>query len=207
MGKLEKLEKLQKLKENGTITEQEFNTEKEKLMSNKNINNKRVKVIIAVIIILVLIIGGAFAVYYFTNNKSTETSSNESNETTSEDGFEQTSANLYANGTDNVSFTNMNSDDENYNSTQQEILKYFDNNYFVYNSSLAQKYPQIFKEAKVQLDCTVVKVLSSTDDEFSVVVTNYFMDQGAAISENLDELNENSLLILKGKQLNARLYI
>lgn len=205
MGKLEKLEKLQKLKENGTITEQEFNTEKEKLMSNKNINNKRVKVIIAVIIILVLIIGGAFAVYYFTNNKSTETSSNESNETTSEDGFEQTSANLYANGTDNVSFANMNSDDENYNSTQQEILKYFDNNYFVYNSSLAQKYPQIFKEAKVQLDCTVVKVLSSTDDEFSVVVINYFMDQGAAISENLDELNENSLLILKGKQLSKRL--
>ena len=205
MGKLEKLEKLQKLKENGTITEQEFNTEKEKLMSNKNINNKRVKVIIAVIIILVLIIGGAFAVYYFTNNKSTETSSNESGTAETEEGFEQTSANVYANGTDNVSFANMNSDDENYNGTQQEILKYFDNNYFAYYSSLAQKYPQIFKEAKVQFNCTVVKVLNSTDDEFSVVVTDYFMDQGAAISENLDELNENSLLILKGKQLSKRL--
>lgn len=205
MGKLEKLEKLQKLKENGTITEQEFNTEKEKLMSNKNINNKRVKVIIAVIIILVLIIGGAFAVYYFTNNKSTETSSNESNTAETEEGFEQTSANMVANNTDNVSFANMNSDDENFDNTQQEILKYFDNNYFTYYSSLAQKYPQIFKEAKVELNCTVVKVLSSTDDEFSVVVTNYFMDQGAAISENLDELNENSLLILKGEQLSKRL--
>lgn len=204
MGKLEKLEKLQKLKESGTITEQEFNAEKEKLMSNKNEGNRKVKVVIAIIVIVVLIAGGIFALYYF-NNNSTETSSNENNATETEEGFEQASANVYSNGTDNVSFANMNSDDKNFNNTQQEILKYFDNNYFTYYSALAQKYPQIFKEAKVQLDCTVVKVLSSTNDEFSVVVTNYFMDQGAAISENLDELNENSLLIIKGKQLSKRL--
>lgn len=204
MGKLEKLEKLQKLKESGTITEQEFNAEKEKLMNNKSTNSKKIKVIITIILLVILIAGGLFAIYYF-NNDSTETMSNESNETTPEDGFEQTSANMVANNTDNVSFANMNSDDENFDNTQQEILKYFDNNYFTYYSSLAQKYPQIFKEAKVELNCTVVKVLSSTDDEFSVVVTNYFMDQGAAISENLEELNENSLLILKGKQLSKRL--
>ena len=203
MGKIEKIEKLQKLKESGAITEQEFNAEKEKLMNNKGKNNKKIRVIIAIIVLIVLIAGGIFAIYYF-NNNSTEINSNESNESEGE-GFNQESANMYANGTDNVSFANMNSDDENFDSTQQEILKYFDNNYFTYYSSLAQKYPQIFKEAKVQLNCTVVKVLSSTDDEFSVVVTNYFMDQGAAISENLDELNENSLLILKGKQLSKRL--
>ncbi len=202
MGKIEKLEKLQKLKESGAITEQEFNTEKEKLMSDKNTSNKKIKVMIAIIALILVIVGGIFAVYYFTNN-NTQISTNEN--TVTEDGFEQTSANVYANGTDNVSFANMNSDDGNLDSTQQEILKYFDNNYFMYYSSLAQKYPQIFKDAKVQLNCTVVKVLSSTDDEFSVVVTNYFMDQGTAISENLDELNENSLLILKGKQLSKRL--
>ena len=161
MGKIEKIEKLQKLKESGAITEQEFNAEKEKLINNKRTNNKKIKVIIAIMVLVILIAGGIFATYYF-NNNSTETSTNENNATeTTEEGFEQTSANVYANGTDNVSFANMNSDDENYNSTQQEILKYFDNNYFAYNSSLAQKYPQIFKEAKVQLDCTVVKVLSS----------------------------------------------
>ena len=204
MGKIEKIEKLQKLKESGAITEQEFNAEKEKLMNNKSTNNKKIKVIIAIIVLVVLITGGIFAIYYF-NSNSTETMSNKSNEITTEDGFEQTSANMVANNTDNVSFANMNSDDENFDNTQQEILKYFDNNYFTYYSSLAQKYPQIFKEAKVELNCTVVKVLSSTDDEFSVVVTNYFMDQGVAISENLDELNENSLLILKGKQLSKRL--
>ena len=204
MGKIEKIEKLQKLKESGAITEQEFNAEKEKLMNNKSTNNKKIKVIIAIIVLVVLITGGIFAIYYF-NSNSTETISNKSNEITTEDGFEQTSANMVANNTDNVSFANMNSDDENFDNTQQEILKYFDNNYFTYYSSLAQKYPQIFKEAKVELNCTVVKVLSSTDDEFSVVVTNYFMDQGVAISENFDELNENSLLILKGKQLSKRL--
>lgn len=206
MGKIEKLEKLQKLKESGAITEQEFNAEKEKLMNSKNTNNKKMNVIIVIIVLVILIAAGIFAVYYF-NNNSKETNSNKSNITDEREGegFEQESANMYANGTDNVSFANMNSDDENFDNTQQEILKYFDNNYFTYYSSLAQKYPQIFKEAKVQLNCTVVKVLSSTDDEFSVVVTNYFMDQGAAISENLDELNENSLLILKGKQLSKRL--
>lgn len=205
MGKLEKLEKLQKLKENGTITEQEFNIEKEKLVGDKSTNNKRVKIIVAIIIVLVLLVIGAFCIYYFINSNNEVSTTEDSNTENTEGGFEQTSANVYTEGTDNVSFANMNSDDEDLDSTQQEILKYFDNNYFMYYSSLAQKYPQIFKEAKVQLDCTVVKVLSSTDDEFSVVVTNYFMDQGTAISEDIDELNENSLLIIKGEQLSKRL--
>ncbi len=39
MGKLEDLEKLQKLKESGVITEEEFNTEKAKILGGDNSNN------------------------------------------------------------------------------------------------------------------------------------------------------------------------
>ena len=85
MGKIEKLEKLQKLKESGAITEQEFNTEKEKLMSDKNTSNKKIKVMIAIIALILVIVGGIFAVYYFTNN-NTQISTNEN--TVTEDGFD-----------------------------------------------------------------------------------------------------------------------
>ena len=213
MGKLEKLEKLQKLKENGTITEQEFNVEKEKLMNNKSTNNKKTKVIIAVIIILILITGGAFAIYYFTNNKSAETSSNSSNTTeTKEDGFEQESANIYANGTDNVSFANMNSDDENLTDIQKEIVGYFDNNYLQFFSETAQKYPQVFKNAKVKTTAAVLKVLESSDDKFEVLAVdcgpegyNYFMDYNTGKMQDIKDIPVEKLLVVSGKQINERL--
>ncbi len=207
MGKLEKLEKLQKLKESGTITEQEFNTEKEKLMSNKSTNNKKVKVIIAVIIILVLIIGGAFAVYYFTNNKSTETSSNESNTAETEEGFEQTSANVYANGTDNVSFANMSGDDENLTDTQKEVVKYFDTNYFTsLDTESFQRYPQVFEDAKVHLYFGVKKVLKSTDSEFEALVySETALSDYAYDDVNISEVPNNILFVIKGLQMEERL--
>ena len=210
MGKLEKLEKLQKLKESGTITEQEFNTEKEKLMNNKSTNSKKNRVIIAIIVLIVLIVGGIFAVYYF-NNNNTETNSN-NNTTGNEEGFKQTSANVYANGADNVSFASMNSDDENLTDIQREIVGYFDNNYLQFFSETAQKYPQIFKNAKVKTTAAVLKVLESSDDKFEVLAVdcgpegyNYFMDYNTGKMTDIKDIPVERLLIISGKQMNERL--
>lgn len=208
MGKLEKLEKLQKLKENGTITEQEFNAEKEKLMNNKSTNNKKTKVIIAVIIILILITGGAFAVYYFTNNKSAETSSNSSNKTeTKEDGFEQESANIYANGTDNVSFANMSGDDKNLSNEQKEIVYYFDNNYFgAMNTESLQRYPQIFKNAKICMNFGIHKVLKSTEHEFEALVyAEAELFDGVYEDADIKDIPQDILFVIKGPQMEERL--
>lgn len=209
MGKIEKIEKLQKLKESGAITEQEFNSEKEKLMNNKNTNNKKVKVIITIIIIVLLIAGGIFAVYYF-NNHSKETNLNENNATkteTKEDGFEQTSANVYANGTDNVSFANMSSDDEDLDNTQKEIVYYFDNNYFgANNTELLQRYPQVFKGAKVSMNFGVHKVLKSTDEEFEALVyAEAELYDGVYENVNISDIPQNILFVIKGPQMQERL--
>lgn len=211
MGKIEKLEKLQKLKESGAITEQEFNTEKEKLMNKKQANNKKVKVAIAIIIIIILIAGGIFAVYYF-NNNTEQTSTNKNDITSTENGFEQTSANVYANGTENVSFTNMNSDDEGLTDIQKEIVGYFDNNYLQFFSETAQKYPQIFKNAKVKTTAAVLKVLESSDDKFEVLAVdcgpegyNYFMDYDTGKMQDIKDIPVERLLVVSGKQMNERL--
>ena len=208
MGKIEKIEKLQKLKESGAITEQEFNAEKEKLMNNKGSNSKKIKVTIAIIILVVLIAGGIFAAYYFANNKNTQTKSNESNAIeTKEDGFEQTSANVYANGTDNVSFANMSGDDENLTDAQKEVVNYFDTNYFTsLDTESFQRYPQVFKDAKVHMYFGIKKVLKSTDSEFEALAYSE-----AALSDyvyddvSVNEIPKNILFVIKGPQMQERL--
>ena len=57
MGKLEKIEQLQKLKENGSITEEEFNKEKEKLLNN---GTNKIIIVVAILIVAVIIAGICF---------------------------------------------------------------------------------------------------------------------------------------------------
>ncbi len=206
MGKLEKLEKLQKLKENGTITEQEFKIEKEKLINNKS--TKKSKMIIAIIIVFILIIIGVYCIYYFIINNKEETSTVEDTDIAdTEEGFEQTSANVYTNGTDNVSFTNMSGDDENLTDIQKEIVNYFDTNYFTsLDTESFQRYPQVFEDAKVHLYFGIKKVLKSTDSEFEALVysesdlSDYEYD-----NINISEIPSNILFVIKGEQMEERL--
>ena len=66
MGKIEKIEKLQKLKESGSLTEEEFKIEKEKILNNEvkdiKISFNAILVII-IIVTLIICIGGL--IWYF----------------------------------------------------------------------------------------------------------------------------------------------
>ena len=67
MEKFEELEKLQNLKSNGTITEEEFEIEKYKILNNTS-DNKKVKTgnkksaIISIVLGLIMMAGGIFFV-------------------------------------------------------------------------------------------------------------------------------------------------
>ena len=198
MEELDKLEKLQKLKENGTITEQEFNMEKEKIINNKKINKKIIITVIVIILVLIVI-----SAYYIINNVITT----KENINTENKGFEQASANIYANGTDNISFANMSGDDEKLTDIQKEIVNYFDTNYFnSFDTESFQRYPQIFKNAKVHLYFGVKKVLKSTDNEFEALVysegdlTDYPYE-----NVEISEIPNNILFVIKGPQREERL--
>lgn len=203
MGKLEKLEQLQKLKESGSLTEEEFKQEKEKLLGGENKKSKKAIIIILIVALLVCIAGG---IYYFTSNKSAETSSS-GNSKKDESGFEQASANMQANGTQNLSFGNMNSDDKKYTETQQEIIKYFDNDYFSFYNENVQRYPQIFQGAKIRTNAVIIKVIKSTDEEYqalAVGVGDDWADYGYSNME-INQLPQNQLFIINGNQLSKRL--
>lgn len=205
MGKLEKLEQLQKLKDTGSLTDEEFKIEKEKLLNKKESNNKKTKVIIAILIIIALLVGGGIGIYYITNNKTAPTTSTTDDKSKEEQGFKQESGNIAVNGTETVSFRNMNVEDEKFNEIQREILNYFDNDYMWFLSEEAQKYPQVFQGAKVETLAVVVKVLKSTNDEFEILALDCdyrgYMGYGAPDIEGIDV---NQLRIIKGKQMNER---
>ena len=203
MGKLEKIERLQKLKENGSITEEEFNKEKEKIL-NKDTSKNKIIIFSAILIIVVVIAIIGFFIY---NNfiKSNIDSKNNDNE---KDKMIETSSNIQVNGTDNISFENINSDDNNLTEIQRDIISYFDNDYFWFFSKYAQKYPQIFQNAKVMTSAAVVKVLKSTNDEFEVLAVdcgltayNYYANS------DIEDIPVEQLLVISGKQLNERLAI
>lgn len=215
MGKLEKLEQLQKLKECGSLTDEEFKQEKEKLLSGENKKSKKAIIIILIVALLVCIAGG---IYYFTSNKSAETSSS-GNSKKDESGIEQASENKQASETKKLSFSSMSADDEGLSDTQKDIVNYFDYDYFSFYSKDLQRYPQIFNNAKVQTIGVVVKVLESSNDEFKVVVAQgggktmsgrsendspRIYDEGLG-SQSIDDIDTNILFVLSGKQLEERL--
>lgn len=118
----------------------------------------------------------------------------------------------------NTSFANLKADDEKFNETEQILIDYFDDNYF-YDCSIShfQEYPQIFKGSKFYTNVVIIKVLNSTDEEFEVVGTQggglsadiwngdiQIWDGGYA-NQSIEEIGENGLFVIKGKQLEKRL--
>lgn len=216
MGKLDKIEQLQKLKEKGVLTDEEFKTEKEKLLNEKSKNGNKTITIVLLIVLLACIGVGAFK--FSTKNETTETGSNKTKQL-DENKAKQTSSNIKVNGKSNVSFNNMSADDEKLNEIQKDIVDYFDYNYFSFYSKDLQRYPQIFNNSKIQTIGVVVKVLESSNDEFKVVVAQgggktmsgrsendspRIYDEGLG-SKSLEEIDTDILFVLKGNQLNERM--
>lgn len=222
MGKLEKLEKLQKLKETGTITEQEFNAEKEKLMTKgKNISKKN-KVFIAVIMIFILIVCGILAIYYFINNNDTETNSNVSNTTEEgEIGANVSKKEEYSSpsndldlGLKSVKIDNV---EEELTENQKIVLQYFDNDYIdASNYEFLMRYPQIYEGSQIKFHGQVVKIISSSDTDYKLVVWvgdseeyyQYWRNYRGGISTPYSEYvenNKNNYVVIEGQQTETRL--
>ena len=221
MDKLKRLEQLQSLKANGSLTEEEFNKEKEKLLNDsKESKSINVNLTTAVICIILIVVIGAGVIFFVNKNKQTtqtgSTQEDSTNSSSTQDetkkketkqngssNLQQTSANAY---TGKVSFNNMNSDDSNLNDVQKEIIKYFDNDYFYFDVADSQRYPQVFKGAKVKNSCVVTKVLKSSDDEFKALVVVADEEYFGIYAEDPDaEIPEEKYFIIEGKQLEERL--
>lgn len=187
-------------------------------MEEKNETKKHGKVIIPIIVTVVIIVLVAVIVVLalkLNNNNQTNINDNTLNSKVSENN---TDLNVEEN-TDTTSFANLKADDEKFNETESIIIDYFDNNYFYYPAiSDFQRYPQIFKGSKIETNVIILKVLKSTDDEFEVLAVqggtmayDYSTGETSAYTgydvENMDisDWSENSLIVVKGKQLNKRL--
>ena len=121
-----------------------------------------------------------------------------------EQGFKQESGNIQVNGTETVSFGNMNVEDEKFNEIQKEIIDYFDNDYIQFSARYSQRYPQVFQNAKVTTIVTVEKVLKSTDDEYEVLAKENTITGSDSIAD-INKTKDEQLLLISGKQLNKRL--
>lgn len=181
--------------------------------SNNNqttdVNKKRSKKIIIIsilVVVLILAIGGGLTYYFLNVNKTeVETSSNIGTTDNNKGALEVTSANIQEGITSKVSFANLNSADEQFNEVQKDIINYFDNDYLWFFSEEAQKYPQVFQGAKVTTLAAVVKVLKSTNDEFEVLAVDCdYRGWLSSESPNIEDIDVNSLRIIKGNQINER---
>ena len=187
--------------------------EKEKKKSNK------ILLIMVSILLITLIVIGVLILNKLNINNTVPTSLNSSNSKEDDKKLESASANPSSNETTSTSFANLKADDKNFNETQSIIIDYFDNNYF-HSVAISdfQRYPQVFKGAKIETNVIILKILKSTDDEFEVLAV-----QGGSLAadvntgetsaytgydiEKMDisDWSENSLIVIKGKQLNKRL--
>lgn len=211
---IKEIENLQKLKESGALTEDEFKVEKEKILNsnvttNKNSDNSKIKKTFIILGIVVLVIIGVVIFFVIKNksNNSIETVSSSTKTTSSEidNQVSTDSSNIQAGHVGNISFGNYNSDDEHFNETQKNIIEYFNNNYMQFSSKDSQKYPQMYKGAKVCTYVRVVKVLNSTDEEYEVATADLSQDGWKAYYESVDEIPTGNIICIKGKQLNERL--
>lgn len=211
MDKYDKIQKLQQLKENGTLSETEFENEKQKILQSKNKAIGKVAVLLINVIAITLII-----IMLVLNNKRNspspisasdnidtaiqeETKTNTDNASNSD--VKQASTNAYLG---NVSFANMNSIDSDLEKIQQEVVRYFDNDYFNFDSKVAQLYPQVYKGAKISQFLYVVKVLQSTEETFEVLAV-YSGDYNYYHDSKIEDIPEKQLIVISGKQLNERL--
>ena len=152
-------------------------------------NNKVVKVIILIVIIIVCIGIGIGISYFFINKQN-----NQENSKSNEDVI----LNSQVGKLSEKSFNNMKSNNEKLEKTQKEILEYYDNDYFeIYSTEALQKYPQVFKGAKLKITPLVVKkIIKSTDEEYEVLVSG-----GYTMEKSTKEIE----YALKGTQLDERL--
>lgn len=154
-------------------------------------NNKVVKVIILIVIIIACIGIGVGISYFFINKQNeNKREDNESNE--------DIILNSQVGKLSEKSFNNMKSNNEKLEKTQKEILEYYDNDYFeIYSTEALQKYPQVFKGAKLKITPLVVKkIIKSTDEEYEVLVSG-----GYTMEQSTEEIE----YALKGTQLEERL--
>ena len=213
MDKYKRVEQLKELKDNGSITDEEFNKEKEKILNSNGLSKGKIILIIAIISIVAII---SFLIIYFFVIKPNNISTPVVNNNTSKEMDESTKNKETVENKNIVSFSNMNSDDKQYNEIQQYIIDYFDYDYFNCGSKSLQRYPQLFTNAKIQGYGIVMKVLESNEEEFKVVVAEGgeplytsdgsfdFYDRGLK-NKNVSDANENILYILQGKQLEQNL--
>ena len=209
-------------KKKNNVADEKFEIENKKILGNEQTDayNKKLLGKIALIlvnVIAIVLVVVMFILYFNKNNQienqdanieSTETSKTANIEKTDEKSkneVKQASTNAYLG---NTSFSNMNSNSEELTDIQKEVVHYFDNNYFWFNSKLAQKYPQVYKGAKIVTAAAVVKVLKSDDTEFEAVLVdcgsagyNYYEDS------KIEDIPETQLLVVKGKQMDNGLLI
>lgn len=209
---MKQIEKLQKLKESGALTEDEFKVEKEKILNstvttNKNSHKASIKKIGIILGIVVLVIVIGVVIFFVIKNKNnTEPTSSETNSSKIDNQVSiDSSSNIQAGHIGNMSFGNYNSDDENFDETQKNLIEYFNNNYMHFSVKDAQKYPQMYKGAKVCTYVRVVKVLNSTDEEYEVVAADLSQDGWKAYYDSVEQIPNGNIICIKGKQLNERL--
>ena len=149
--------------------------EGEKAMVEKQIDEKNKKILGRVTIVLInvlaiILIITMIVIYLNRNNRYTQEQVDSTQKSNTESTLKNVSAIAYSG---NISFSNMESDNEQYEDIQREILKYFDNDYFYFETiEDFHRYPQIFKGAKVCSQETYVeKVLKSTDDVCELLIT------------------------------------
>lgn len=172
---------------NGGLTEEEFNTEKEKILNNEKKDIKISFNAILVTILIILIVAGIGLYLYFNNlNQKGEVK-------------EEKILNSQAGTLSERSFKKMQSYNEEYSNIQQDILNYFDNDYFnIDGSEVLKKYPQIFKNTKIEISLAKIeKIIKSTNEEFEALIT-------CGEGYNINETGSKIEYIIRGKQLEER---
>ena len=169
---------------------QNKNTEQE----HRKKTNKKLTIILVVIIVLCVIACAVLGIFLLSNKDNKNGS------------ILQIGANGQVVSTKTLSFSNMKSGNKNLklDDTQYDVLRYFDNNYIgVYKSEDLQRYPKVYQDAQVKIDCVIKKVIKSTNDEFICMgVIGY---EGFDSPEGeLESYEESELFVIKSKQLDER---
>lgn len=180
--------------------------------------SNKIMFIIFGVIILLLVCAVVFLALKLNNNQAVNISNSDDVENIEE--IEIASDNI-ALGSSTTSFANMKSTDENFTDAQQEVLKYFDNNYINFNEIMGfplLQFPQLFKGGKIQTNAIILKVLKSTDDEYEVLAVQggklganaitgelSVIDDYGYTNMSIETIPEDKLMIIKGKQLNKRM--
>ncbi len=161
-------------------------------MEENKKENKKVRNVIILILIMILCIGIGVGIAYFLMNKENIDSEESNNDN------EEVILNSQLGQLSEKSFNNMKSNNEELGEEEKEVLEYYDNDYFeIYSTEALQKYPQVFKGAKLKITPLVVKkIIKSTDEEYEVLVSG-----GYTMEQSTEEIE----YALKGTQLEERL--